>query len=182
MGYYESYDLKKWLHYATRNYGAKINILLHGVSMGAATAIMVTRFRESKQVKTLILDSCFTNFKDSLKLSIKKQYLRIFLPGISITSYIFLKFFLKDINPHKYIKNVCIPTLFIYGTNDKVITTKMTDKLFTDIKTKDKDLLIVEDARHAKAFEYNKDAYTKSVVKITNEVFNIKKGDIKHCL
>ncbi|MDA3932563.1 MAG: alpha/beta hydrolase [Tenericutes bacterium] len=181
MGYYEAYDLKKWLHYATRNYGAKINILLHGVSMGAATAIMVTKFRESKQVKTLILDSCFTNFRDSLKLSVKNPILRIFLPGLSLMSYLFLKFFLKDVNPQKMIKNICIPTLFIYGAKDKVITKEMTDQLYEDIKTKDKELLVIDDARHAKGFEVNKNAYIKQVIKITNEVFNIRKGDIKYC-
>ncbi|QWC00706.1 lysophospholipase [Mycoplasmatota bacterium] len=181
MGYYESYDLKKWVHYSTRNYGAKVNILLHGVSMGAATAIMFTRFRESKNIKTLILDSCFTNFKDSLKLSIKNPLLKIFMPGITIMTYIFLKFFLKDINPEKYINDLCIPTLFIHSSNDRVITDEMTHSLYDYIKTKEKDLLIVEDARHAKAFEINKEEYIKSVVKITNQVFNINKGDIKYC-
>ncbi|MFP4478317.1 MAG: alpha/beta hydrolase [Candidatus Izemoplasmatales bacterium] len=181
MGYYESYDLKKWLHYATRNYGAQINILLHGVSMGAATAIMVTKFKESKRVKALIIDSCFTNFKDSLKLSVKNPFKRMFLPGVSFMSYLFLKFFLKDINPQKMIKKICIPTLFIYGTRDKIISKEMTESLFEKIRTEDKDLLIVEDARHAKAFEFNRDAYLKRVIKLTNEVFNIKKGDIKQC-
>lgn len=179
MGYYESYDLKKWLHYITRNHGSNVQILLHGVSMGASTALMVTKFRESRKVKAMVLDSCFTNFRDSLKLSTNHKILRLFLPGVSLMSRFFLKFFLKDINPHKEIQTVTIPTLFIYGTKDKVVTQEMTDKLYEDIKTDTKDLLIVQDARHAKAFELEKYEYISRVISLSNKVFNIKKSDIK---
>lgn len=179
MGYYEAYDLKKWIHYITRIHGSKTQILLHGVSMGAATALLVTKFRESRHVKAMVLDSCFTNFKDSLKLSTKHKILRLFIPGVSLLSRIFLKFYLMDINPLKQAKAISIPTLFVYGTNDKLITRKMTDTLFEALKNDHKDLLIIEDAKHAKGFEVNKARYTSQVIKLTSKAFIIKKSDIK---
>jgi hypothetical protein len=181
VGYYESYDIKKWLHFISRSYGAHTNVLLHGVSMGASTAVLATRFSESKNVKTLVLDSCFTNFKETLRLSTNYPILRIFLPGISFNSYLFLKFFLKDINPYKQLKHTCIPTLMIHGTKDRVVTQDMTDRLYEQIQSDKKDILIVHDAKHAKSFEVDKEAYIQKVVQITNDVFNIRKGDIKYC-
>ena len=180
VGYYEAYDLKKWLHFITRNHGAKSSVLLHGVSMGASTAAMVMKFRESKQVKALVLDSCFTNFRETLRLSTNYPILRIFLFGISINSYLFLKFFLTNVNPLKQLKQVKIPTLIVHGTKDKVITDAMTKALYEAVKSDDKELLVIEDAKHAKAFEVNKDIYIQKVVSLTKKTFDLKKSDLKY--
>ncbi|QLY39682.1 alpha/beta hydrolase [Hujiaoplasma nucleasis] len=180
VGYYEAYDLKKWLHFITRNHGADSQILLHGVSMGASTAAMAMKFREAKQVKALVLDSCFTNFRDSLALSTRQPILRLFLPGITFNTKLFLKFFLKEVNPLKAIKKTDIPVLLIHSENDRVVTHAMTETIYTSIKNKDKDLLIILGAKHAKGFEVEKQKYIDKVVDLTSKVFNIKKSDIKY--
>jgi len=179
VGYYESYDLKKWLHFVTRNYGANINILLHGVSMGAATAVLATRFRESNNVKMMVLDSCFTNFKDTLKLSTDHGYQKLFIPGVNLMSRFILKFGLKTVNPLKHIRRSNIPSIFIYGSDDKVITKKMTESLHHHLKSQQKEILIIEGARHAKGFELDKDRYIQHVLDMASDIFKIKKADIK---
>ena len=63
FGYYEKYDLKRWINFAVRTYGSDINVLVHGVSMGAATAMMTTGLDIPKNVKFLLLDSGFTQVK-----------------------------------------------------------------------------------------------------------------------
>ena len=181
VGYYEAYDIKKWLHFISRRYGAQTNVLLHGVSMGASTAVLATKFGESKMVKMLVLDSCFTNFRETLSLSTKHPILRMFLPGLSLNAFLFLKFFLKDINPYKQLEHVCIPTLLIHGTKDRVITQDMADRLYGQIRSDVKNMLVIHDATHAKSFEFDKDMYIQTVIKMTNEIFNIRKGDIKYC-
>ncbi|MFO7969675.1 MAG: alpha/beta hydrolase [Bacillota bacterium] len=181
MGHFEKYDLKKWFHYSTRNFGQNIKILLHGVSMGAVTSVLATKFKESKNVSLLVLESGFTNFKASLKLSTRNKLLLIFLWGISFYTLIFHKFLLSEINPLKALEKSCIPTLIIHSKNDRVISEAMSKKLFEAVNTDLKDFLIIEDAKHALAFATNKTKYKQKVLEMTERVFDLKKSDIKKC-
>lgn len=180
IGFYESIDLKRWLHFATRNYGADIEVLLHGVSMGASTAMLATQYRESQQVKMMVLDSVFTNFRSSLYYQVKKFYQKLFIPGVSLLSFIFLKFFIGQINPLKHIKRCNIPSLFIYSDNDGVISKEMVEKLHKHLKTDQKKILTIENSTHAKGFEVDKDGYIEAVIEMTSAIFRIKKSDIKY--
>ena len=180
MGYYEAMDLKKWLHFASRTYGSKTEVLLHGVSMGAATAAMLLKYPESHYVKMMVLDSMFTNFSDSIKLQLKNSWIRFFIPGVSFVSFLRLKFFLKQVNPLKYIKHSHTPTLFIHSEKDGVVSKEMTDMLYQHLHVEQKDILTVEDARHAKAFEIDKDGYISAVIDLTSQVFRLKKSDINY--
>ena len=180
-GHFEKYDLKKWLHYSTRNYGQNIRILLHGVSMGASTIALATKFKESKNINLLVLESVFTNFKSSLKLATKIKIYIIFLWGISFFTFIFHKFFLSEINPLKVLGNNCIPTLIIHSENDRVISETMSKKIYETINSEIKDLLIIKDSKHALAFATNKNLYIKKVIEMTDLIFNLKKADIKKC-
>lgn len=180
VGFYESFDLKKWLHYATRTYGSNIQILLHGVSMGASTAVLATEYPEIKHVKMMVLDSLFTNFSSSIYRQVKKLYLRLFVPGVSLISFFRLKFFLRQVHPLKHIKRCDIPTLFIHSGNDGVVSKEMVESLYKHLKTDRKEMLHIEGARHAKGFEVDKDLYIQSVIDMTSDVFKIKKSDIKY--
>lgn len=180
MGHHEAYDLKKWLHYVTRRHGAHINVLLHGVSMGASTALLATKFGESKIVKTLILDACFTNFYDSLKRSSDNQFLKLFLPGISLLSLFIFKTTLRSINPLRQAKKTDIPTLLIHGKKDRVITDQMIQSIYEALQSRQKQILEIDDAKHAKAFEVDKGKYIDTVIAVVDKAFNLKKGDIKY--
>lgn len=180
VGFYESMDLKKWLHFSTRTYGSDIQILLHGVSMGASTAVLATQYPEIKHVKMMVLDSVFTNFRSSVNLQAKKLYLKLFIPGLSFISYLLLKFFLSQVNPLKHIKKCDIPTIFIHSGNDRVVSIEMVETLHKHLKTDQKSILSIDGARHAKGFEVDKDAYISAVIQMTSEIFKIKRSDIKY--
>jgi hypothetical protein len=181
MGYYEKYDLKKWINFALRNYGSTSKILLHGVSMGAAMSMLVTDIITRENIEYLILDSGFTNFKESLICSLKKKFLKIFLPAVSIFTFIFHKFTLKKISPIKAMKKNTKPFLIIQGEKDKPVPVSMAKELFEASPITDKDILLVEYAPHAKAFEIDKDLVTNTIIKKITKPFNIKKTNIKFC-
>ncbi|MDT8337337.1 MAG: alpha/beta hydrolase [Candidatus Izemoplasmatales bacterium] len=180
MGHYEKYDLKKWLNFSLRNYGANSNILLHGVSMGAAMSMLVTELNIKNNLKYLVLDSGFTIFSKSLAYSIKNKLLKFFLPGISIFTYMFHRYTLKGIAPIKSIKRSNIPFLIIHGDQDRLVPLSMAQELYDSSPTSNKDLLIIENAPHAKAFEINKGLVTKTIIADISDIFNIKKSFIKN--
>lgn len=181
MGHYEKYDLKKWLNFGLRNYGANANVLLHGVSMGAAMSMLVTELKIKNNLKFLVLDSGFTVFSKSLAFSLKNKALKIFLPGISLFTFIYHRFLLKQVAPIKAIKRSNIPFLIIHGDQDRLVPLSMAKELYESSPTDKKDLLIVENAAHGKAFEANKELVTKTIITDIADIFNIKKSFIKNC-
>ncbi|MFA7076628.1 MAG: alpha/beta hydrolase [Candidatus Izemoplasmatales bacterium] len=181
MGYYEKYDLKKWINHALRSYGGNSKILLHGVSMGAAMSLLVTEFSLKKHISYLVLDSGYTVFSKSLAESIKPKVLRIFIPGVSLFTYLFHHFTLKNISPIKAIKHSEIPFLIIQGDKDKPVPLKMAEDLFQASPITNKSLLVVEGSPHAKAFEINKELVTDTIISNIYKTFNIKKANIKFC-
>lgn len=180
MGYYEKYDLKKWINFANRNYGATTKILLHGVSMGAAMSMMVSTMNIKNNLKYLVLDSGFTYFSRSLICSLKQKVLSIFIPGVSFWTFILHRFTLKGISPLKAMKKSEVPFLIIQGDKDKPVPLKMAEEIYIQAKTENKRLLVIEGATHAKAFEKDKDLVVNTIIECITEEFKIKKSLLKN--
>jgi len=181
MGYYEKYDLKKWINHSLRSYGANSKILLHGVSMGAAMSMLVTEFKVKDHIFFLVIDSGYTVFSKSLAESVKSRFFRVFIPGISFFTNIFHKFTLNKISPLKAIKSSQIPFLIIHGEKDKPVPVKMAKELFEASPAKNKDLLIVEGSPHARAFEINKEMVMNTIIANICGPFKLKKSNVKYC-
>lgn len=179
MGHYEKYDLKKWMNFALRNYGANLKILIHGVSMGAAMAMLVTELKIKNNLKFLVLDSGFTQFSKTLAESIKPKFLKIFFLGLSTFTFLFHHYTLKKINPLKAIKKINIPLLIIHGSKDKPVPISMAEELYNAAKTTKKELVIVNGATHGKGFEVEKKYVTDKIILNITDIFNIKKSIIK---
>ena len=54
-------DLKLWAYYLVERFGEDIEIILHGISMGAATVMLVNNTSPIEQIKVIIEDCGFTN-------------------------------------------------------------------------------------------------------------------------
>ena len=180
MGHYEKYDLKKWINFALRSYGANAKILLHGVSMGAAMSMLVTELKIKSNLKFLVLDSGFTQFSKTLKESLRNKSLKVFFPGISLFTYLYHRFTLSGIKPLKAMKKLDIPFLIIQGDNDKVVPLTMANELYDAPKEVKKKLVVIEGAVHAKGFEVDKTKVTNAIIGEISDIFNIKKSYIKN--
>ncbi len=179
IGHYEKYDLKKWINFALRSYGADNKVLLHGVSMGAAMSILVTELKIKKNVKFLVLDSSFTKFIESLRNIVKPKVLRVFFLGISMFTYLLHHFTLYQIKPINVIKKIEIPFMIIHSKEDTLVPVKMANDLYVSGNVARKDLLIIDNAPHAKAFEINKSRVMDRIVFNISDIFGVKKTYIK---
>ena len=56
----------------------------------------------------------------------------------------------------------------------------MIQSIYEALKSKQKQILEIADAKHAKAFEVDKGKYIDTVISIVDKAFNLKKGDIKY--
>lgn len=166
MGYLEKDDLQAWvnmLYYKEPD----AQIVIHGVGMGAATALMAANdgFKVSN-VKCIIADSSYTDAMTIMKSEMENRFKKIPLhPTIDVASYVTkfeAGFTLEEASPLKNIDSCKVPVLFIHGLEDSFIPASMTEELY-DKATCDKELFEVEGAEHAKAKDIDTSVYFQKV-------------------
>ncbi len=163
---HEHRDCLKWLGYMNDTFGENIKIILHGISMGSATVMLMTG-NESlpENVKFTIADCGYTSAMDEFDYKIDTLKLP-FRPIIPIVKAINRKKagydFQKDTNALGAIKNARVPVLFVHGDKDLFVPTKMVYELY-DACTSEKDLFVVPGADHAKSYHIDKEGYEAKV-------------------
>jgi fermentation-respiration switch protein FrsA (DUF1100 family) len=176
FGYYEKYDLKKWINLVLRSYGMDSNILIHGVSMGAATTMMVTGLDIHKEkIKFMLLDSGFDRLRTTLLNPKKSKPLKIFYFGLNVITYFKHRFVIDRVSPIKQMKKNTIPFLIVQGDQDTAVTLKMAKRLYESSPTIKKEILIVEGSKHALGFRDDYKLCYNTLYKMIKPIFNIKK-------
>ncbi|HPJ24048.1 MAG TPA: alpha/beta hydrolase, partial [Bacillota bacterium] len=175
FGHYEKYDLKKWINFATRTYGSDLEILIHGVSMGAAITMLSLGLDIPNNVKFLLLDSGFTEVGKTFTNTRRSKGLKIFYLGLNIITYSKHKYILRQIRPIKQMRKNTIPFLIIQGELDTAVPLSMAKKLYDVSLANKKDLLIVKNSKHALGFRDDFTLCEDTLYKCIKPIFNIKK-------
>ncbi|MCK4552288.1 MAG: alpha/beta hydrolase [Tenericutes bacterium] len=176
FGHYEKYDLKKWIGYAIRNYGSDSKILIHGVSMGSASAMLVTELDIPKNnIKFLLLDSGFTAISKTITKAKQSKGIKPFLFGLNIIIYIKHNYWFYKIKPIRAMRKNTIPFLIIQGELDRVVPVTMGEALLNISPATQKELLVIKNSLHAQGFRVDFDLCYKTLKKEIKPIFNIKK-------
>lgn len=162
MGYKESMDLAEIINQLKAKYG-DIEIVLQGVSMGAATALMTPKY--IKDIKYIVSDSSYLSLKSIMGELINK-YIKgayLYVPYIDM----FLKnqhhFELDDVEPYKVIEDTNIPILYIHGGRDVFVKAKNCDFLFEHTKSDIKEKWIFPSCGHGNSIIYEKEKYLEII-------------------
>lgn len=166
FGALDSRDILHWIAYLTEKFGKDIKIILHGISMGAATCMLVNESSPPEQVKLVIEDCGFTNAFEEMANTVKsKTGLNLpFLISLgNIWCRLLAKYDLKkDADPLGKMGLAKNPVLFIHGKADTFVPTWMGEKLY-EACTVPKDIMLVDGAVHAYSYYDAKVAYEKKV-------------------
>ena len=160
MGVKESAEIALW----TQEIAAKhpeAEIVLHGVSMGAATVLMTAAREDSVNISAVIEDCGYTSAYDMFS----EQLGVIFgLPSFPIMEFVDVVSGMKtgarisEAAPIKVMGQIKVPTLFIHGSEDKLVPPVMMEELYTACKAH-KEKLIVRGAGHGDAMKEDGKAY-----------------------
>ena len=129
FGFYEQVDGIAWCRKLEEIYGRDVRILLHGMSMGGAAALMMCRNRMLPDtVKAVIADSA----NDTLKNLVDYRYRRIPAGLRHVGMELINMWFMllagvdyKDITALKGTSDRKIPALFVHSMDDRVIPVSM---------------------------------------------------------
>ncbi len=162
-GTWDSIDIKRWIDYLIERFGDDIEIILHGISMGAATVMMVNNSSPRNQVKVIVEDCGFTNALDVLVQKIKTMNMKHSAPFVARVGNIYCraisKYDLKkDASPLATMANAKNPVLFIHGEKDALVPFEMCGILYEACPAP-KDIFTVPDAEHAFSYYDAKEEY-----------------------
>lgn len=167
MGYgtHESKDTFLWLRYAKERFPEN-SIFLLGISMGAATVLMMSNHLEDAAVKGIIADCPYTSAWDEFSYQMHTSF---HLPDFPILHICDLYcralcgYAFKAASPLESVKCAKKPILFIHGSADDFVPTFMQDILFDACPT-EKEKLTVEGAVHARSYYTNPTLYNQTLL------------------
>ncbi|MCM1107400.1 MAG: alpha/beta hydrolase [Blautia sp.] len=165
-------DALGWIHWLLSVCGEDVQILLHGDSMGASTALMTGGLELPGQVKGIVSDCAFTSPKEVFTHVLHTMYHLPAFPIIPIADRINQKYAgysMDECNAAREAAKIQVPVLFIHGSADNFVPTKMCREIYESCKSK-KRLLIVEGAAHAESYYKDTEAYEEALTWLIEEV------------
>ncbi len=153
MGLTDSADCLLWLGHILEE-DPRAEIVIHGQSMGAATALMMSgRDDLPGNVKAVISDSSYTTAYGMFADKIREWFHLPAFPLVDL-SCVMLRlrggYNLKKAAPIDAVSRSTTPTLFIHGDQDEMISPDMTRRLYEAASCK-KELRIISGAGHGQA-------------------------------
>lgn len=174
MGFHDSKDIAKWVDYIL-SLNHRAEIIIYGVSMGAAATMITSGINMPDNVKCFIEDCGYTSAWDEFAYQLKKIYGLPSFPimnGVNMLAKIRAGYDLKDAAPINYIQKCTKPMLFIHGDKDTFVPFYMAEKLYTAASCPEKELFITRNAGHAESFKLYEDIYWQKVLDFADKYTN----------
>ncbi|WP_084268619.1 alpha/beta hydrolase [Oceanobacillus damuensis] len=171
FGWHDRLDYVGWIDKILEELGPDTEIVLHGVSMGAATVLMTSGEELPANVKTIVADSPYTGVDELFKYQLSRMFnLPAFpiIPTTGIVANMKAGYTLKEASALKQVRKTEVPILYIHGDKDTFVPTAMTRELYQNTNS-DKEVLIVEEANHGESFVKDTAAYTAALTAFLNK-------------
>jgi fermentation-respiration switch protein FrsA (DUF1100 family) len=123
FGVLEREDVLAWIAYANNRFG-QIPILLNGVSMGAATVLMVAGLDLPDNVKAIIADCPYDAPSNIIKKVLGQDMgmpVKLVYPLIRLGGILYGRFNLNADSPVEAVKRSKLPILLIHGDDDRFV-------------------------------------------------------------
>ena len=165
-------DAVLWIREMIRRMGQDCRLVLHGISMGGATALMAAGLDLPPQVKAVTSDCAFTSAWEVFSSVLHKQYHMPAFPIMQISDRMAREkagYGLAECNAVEEVRKAKVPILFIHGDADTFVPSRMCHELY-DACASGKSILIIEGAAHAEAYHKDTEAYEGALKKFLNEL------------
>ena len=131
FGICERRDVLSWIEYAKERFGEEKEMLLVGISMGAATVLMSAGLGLPENVKGIIAD-CPYGYPEKIIRhvgEIRKLPIGFLFPFIRLGGRLFGKFDLLSADAVSSVKELRIPVMIIHGEDDDFVPPEMSEEI-----------------------------------------------------
>ncbi|NCB32796.1 MAG: alpha/beta hydrolase [Erysipelotrichia bacterium] len=161
FGSLEQEDGLLWIRKAAELYHGNVQIVLHGVSMGAATVDLIAGREElPPQVRCAVSDCAYTSMADeaNAKFRMPSWIMTVYLQMMNYWIEKLAHFGISDAAPIKAVAHARVPILFIHGEDDTLVPLSMMERLYENCSS-EKDRLTVPQAGHAESYTVDSRSY-----------------------
>lgn len=171
MGWLDRKDVQQWIDAVPNLFGDSLQAVVHGISMGAATTMMVSGEQTPEYIRCFVEDCGYTSVWDQFAKELKVQFHLPAFPLLYTASWfcqIQNGWNFKEASAIKQVSQCRKPMFFIHGDKDDYVPTRMVYSLY-DAKPEPKELWIVPDAEHAASYRIHLKEYTLKVKEFVNK-------------
>lgn len=161
MGWLDRLDVINWIDVILEE-NASANVIIHGIDLGADTALMLSGEPLKDSIKVIIAEGAYTTAWDAAKSEYKARHeswpVFPMLHMLNPVMKVWAGYSLNEADAVKQVKNTDVPILLIRGQNDTYVTEDMTEELDKAIASEHEVLTIAsgthEDCRFAEPDTY----------------------------
>lgn len=167
-GLFDSQDLIMWINYMKKHIAGPLKIMIHGRSMGAATALMAAGSKKLPDgVTGIVADSTYDSLESEIQQVIRTRYhirTKFFMKMISRIAASRIGFPVKRASVIAVAGRIKIPVLMFHGAEDTFVPVLMGEDVFNRLQCP-KRMIVVEGAKHVMAYDVAPDQYASEVGK-----------------
>ena len=160
MGWLDRLDVMRWMDVADSIFGGT-QMVVHGISMGAATTMMVSGEEQRPFVRCFVEDCGYTSVWDEFEHELCGRFGLPAFPLLHVADWLCgveHGWTFREASAVEQVKKCRLPMLFIHGAADDFVPTWMVYELF-EAKPQPKEIWVVPGAAHAVSYRDNRDQY-----------------------
>ncbi|MCO7127872.1 lysophospholipase [Sporolactobacillus shoreicorticis] len=175
MGWNDRFDVVGWIQEIIK-WDPQAQIVIFGVSMGAATAMMTAGEKLPEHVVCVIEDCGYTSVADEFAYELHNLFRLPSFPILHFADRVTRSragYGIFEASAVEQLKKAKIPILFIHGDKDTFVPTSMVHKVY-EAAAGDKELLLVKGATHAAASLVDPDLYFSTIFRFVEKYMSIR--------
>ncbi len=171
MGWPDRKDILLWIDVICQR-DPQAEIVLYGVSMGAATVMMTSGEDLPSNVKAVVEDCGYTSVWDIFADEMDVLFHLPTFPLLNTASVIATMragYDFTEASSVEQVKKSTVPMMFIHGSEDNFVHTEMVYDVYAACNTR-KEIMVVENAGHGQSYYYAPEMYEERVFAFLDEV------------
>ncbi len=164
MGWDDRRDVVGWINDVVAR-DPEARIIVFGVSMGGATAMMTAGEPLPENVACIVEDCGYSSVADEFSYELRNLYHLPSFPILRLADKVTKAragYSIYDASAVEQLKKTRLPVLFIHGDKDTFVPTEMVYKVYAAAAA-EKELLIIKNATHAASSIVDPDRYFSTV-------------------
>ena len=170
FGVNEHRDCLAWVDFMVQHFGPDVQIILTGISMGAATVVMAAGQELPCNVVGVLADCGYTSAKEIIHKCARQMNLppKLVYPFIKLGGRVFGKFDVDERSPVEAVKNSKVPVIFFHGEDDDFVPCHVSQTLF-EACPEPKRLVLIPGADHGLSYIIDPERYLQEVADFFSE-------------
>jgi len=172
-GLFDSQDIAMWMQYLETRLGPDLSIILHGRSMGAATALMTAGSGIApRTLAGVIADSSFDALDTQIAYLTQRKYKMKLRPFLMLVRRVVLKRFgfpIEKASPVSIASRITVPVLLFHGTDDHLVPSYMSDNIYNRIRAP-KRICLIEGAAHVMGYNAAPEKYSAEIDRFRDSI------------